>query len=127
VRTIEPYSLWRTQAGDIVLHAIRSDNRQHRSYRIDRIRGTRTTQETFTPQYAVELTPTAPISAPTATYTPRISTSRSSHSGPKYVYQCGLCGKRFEHSKRDSTLRKHKSGNGWPCPGRHGIWVDTKW
>ena len=127
VRIIEPYSLRRTQAGDIILHAVRSDNRQHRSYRIDRIRGARTTQETFTPQYAVELTPTGPISAPMAAYTPRVSAPRTSRSGPKYVYQCGICGKRFEHSKRDSTLRKHKSSSGWPCSGRHGIWVDTKW
>ena len=41
VRIIEPYSLRRTQAGDIVLHAVRADNQLHRSYRIDRIRGAR--------------------------------------------------------------------------------------
>lgn len=46
-RTIEPYSLRRTQEGDIVLHAIRSQNQQHRSYRVDRIRGARITQQTF--------------------------------------------------------------------------------
>jgi predicted nucleotidyltransferase component of viral defense system len=134
VRTIEPYSLRRTQAGDIVLHAVRADNQQHRSYRIDRIRGARTTQRTFTPRYAVELTPTGPISAPPTSHTPHITAPRTStisrtsgHSGPTYVYQCGLCSKRFEHSKRDSTLRPHKDKNDWPCSGRHGIWVDTKW
>jgi predicted nucleotidyltransferase component of viral defense system len=133
VRTIEPYSLRRTQAGDIILHAVRADNQLHRSYRIDRIRGARATQRTFTPRYAVELTPTGPISAPPISYTPRISSPRtstryrtSSHSGPTYVYECSRCNKRFEHSKRDSALRAHKDKNGWPCSGRHGIWVDTK-
>jgi predicted nucleotidyltransferase component of viral defense system len=95
VRMIEPYSLRRTQAGDIVLHAVRADNQQHRGYRADRIRGARTTQRTFIPRYAVELTPT----------------------GPTYVYECGICNKRFEHSKRDSSLRPHKDKNGWPCSG----------
>jgi predicted nucleotidyltransferase component of viral defense system len=133
VRIIEPYSLRRTQAGDIVLHAVRADNQLHRSYRVDRIRGARTTQRTFTPRYAVELTPTGPISSPPTLHTPRIATPRAAarsrafgHSGMTYVYQCGLCSKRFEHSKRDPTLRRHKDKNGWPCSGRHGIWVDTR-
>jgi predicted nucleotidyltransferase component of viral defense system len=131
VRTIEPYSLRRTQAGDLILHAVRADSRQHRSYRVDRIRGARTTQQTFTPLYAVELTPTGPISAPatarTAVARPSGLSRTSRRSGPIYVYQCGLCQKRFEHSKRDPTLRRHKSEGGWPCSGRHGIWVDTMW
>ena len=130
VRVIEPYSLRRTQAGDIVLHAVRADNQQHRSYRIDRIRGARATQQAFVPRYAIELTPTGPISAPPATYAPRISSPRpsrtSGHSGPTYVYECSRCNKRFDHSKRDSALRAHKDQNGWPCSGRHGVWVDTK-
>lgn len=62
-RTIEPYSLRRTQEGDVVLHAVRSQNQQHRSYRVDRIRGARITQQTFTPRYAVELTATGPWTA----------------------------------------------------------------
>jgi predicted nucleotidyltransferase component of viral defense system len=133
VRTIEPYSLRRTQAGDIVLHAVRADNQLHRSYRVDRILGARATQRTFAPRYAVELTPTGPISAPMASYTPRVTAPRASRSrtsarsGPVYVYECGYCNKRFEHSKRDPTLREHKTKDGWRCPGRHGVWVDTKY
>ena len=135
VRTIEPYSLRRTQAGDIILHAVRADNQLHRSYRVDRIRGARATRQTFTPRYAIELTPTGPISVPPASYPPRAASPRASTSsrtstrrtGPTHVYQCSYCNKRFERSTRDSTLRPHKDKNGWPCSGRHGIWVDTKW
>lgn len=68
VRIIEPYSLRTTQAGDIVLHAIRSDNQLHRSYRIDRIHGARATQQIFTPRYAIELTPAGPLSVPPTSY-----------------------------------------------------------
>lgn len=64
IRTIEPYSLRRTQAGDILLHAVRADAQQHRSYRIDRIQGASVTNCTFTPRYAVELTPMGPLVAP---------------------------------------------------------------
>jgi predicted nucleotidyltransferase component of viral defense system len=131
VRLIEPYSMRRTQAGDVVLHALRADGSGHRSYRIDRILGARASQRSFTPSYAIELTPTGPISAPLAFYSPRVSTYRPrarsrATSGPAYIYECGRCGKRFEHSKRDATLRAHNDKNGWPCSGRHGVWVETK-
>ena len=63
-RTIEPYSLRRTQEGNVLLHAVRWQNQQHRSYRVDRIQGARVTQQTFTPRYAVELMPTGPLSVP---------------------------------------------------------------
>jgi predicted nucleotidyltransferase component of viral defense system len=133
-RVIEPYSLRQTQAGEIVLHAVRVDNQQHRSYRVDRIGRAMTTQRTFTPRYAVELTPTGSLSIPPASQPVRGATTRASgwgrtvgRSGPVHVYECPLCNKRFEHSKRDSSLRSHKDKQGWPCHGRHGIWVDTKW
>jgi len=133
VRIIEPYSMRRTQAGDIVLHAERADGSGHRNYRVDRIVGARATRQSFTPRYAIELTPIGPISAPPAPYSPGITTSRTSgpsltasKTGPTYVYECSRCNKRFEHSKRDATLRAHKDKNGRPCSGRHGVWVDTK-
>jgi predicted nucleotidyltransferase component of viral defense system len=132
-RMIEPYSLRRTQAGNIVLHAVQVNDQQHRSFRVDRIRGARATQRSFAPRYAIELTPTGPISTPSVSYAPRVTAPRpaarpgTSRSGPTYVYQCSRCGKQFEHSKRDPALRAHKDKNGWPCSGRHGFWVDTKW
>ena len=56
-RRIEPYSLRRTREKNIILHAWNVDKNQHRSYRVDRIKGARTTNQIFTPRYAVELIP----------------------------------------------------------------------
>lgn len=134
VRLIEPYSMRRTQEGEIILHALRVDSKAHRSYLVNRIKGARATDRTFTPSYAIELTPMGPISVPPTSSLPRIAPPRTlrasrpgSKTGPTYVYQCSRCNKRFEHSKRDATLRAHKDTSGYPCSGRHGIWVDTQW
>jgi hypothetical protein len=140
VRTIEPYSLRRTQAGDIVLHAVRADEQQHRSYRIDQIQGASVTSRTFTPRYAVELTPTGPLVAPQTTsrvgatsglavgwgHTPRTGRHRVAASGPVYVYRCPVCGKKFEHKTRNATIRTHKNPQGWNCSGRRGIFERIK-
>ena len=102
-RRIEPYSLRRTQDGNIILHTWSVESNSHRSYRVDRIQGAKATSQSFTPRYAVELTPSGPVIIPptphtavtrTATQTfrstrpvtPR-STAKSSF-GPIYVYQC---------------------------------------
>jgi WYL domain len=45
VRRIEPYSLRRTREGNFVLHAIRSNNGEHRSYRVDRMRDATVTSQ----------------------------------------------------------------------------------
>ena len=60
VRRIEPYSLRRTRIGNILLHATRTFDGRHRSYRIDRIQGATTTQQSFVPRYMVELRPQGP-------------------------------------------------------------------
>ena len=58
-RRIEPYSLRRTTEGNIILHAHNVHKDEHRSYRVDRIRGARVTGQTFIPRYEIELTPKA--------------------------------------------------------------------
>jgi hypothetical protein len=144
-RRIEPYSLRRTRDGNIVLHAWNIDSDAHRSYRVDRILGARTTIQVFTPRYAVELTPSGPVSIPPTqrsasdaigasfggSLKPRApkSSSRSRvsrTSGPTYIHQCGTCGKKFRRKTRSTRMNKHKSPGGWPCPGRVGYYVDTK-
>ena len=48
-------------------------------------------------------------------------------SGPKYIYQCNYCGKKFTKSTRNSNIREHKDKNGYRCGGRYGYYVDTKY
>ncbi len=151
-RRIEPYSLRRTKDNNIILHAWSVDKNAHRSYRLDRIQGAQITSQVFVPRYAVELTPSGPVLIPPtqrssssstgaayggfglgAPRTPkrqkrrkasrRVGTLRS--SGPTYVYECAYCHKKFRRKKQSNTLNKHKTPNGWPCPGRTGHLVDT--
>ncbi len=138
-RLIEPYSLRRTRDGNLLLYAVKHDTRADRSYRVDRIQGAEVTKIPFTPKYAVELSAVGPLSAPLTTMRTegigslrpqRIkSTSRRSTSsgyGPKYVYRCIVCGRQFTHKAMDSSLNQHKNKQGYPCPGRTGMYVTTK-
>ena len=133
-RRIEPYSLRRTLDGNVVLHAHNVDRDAHRSYRVDRIQDARVTRQTFTPRYAVELTPMGPLAiAPTTpggwlqdTDRPRRARSLRSTKGPTYVYRCSYCQKRFYRKKRTRTLNPHKDKSGYPCSGRYAEWVDTR-
>jgi predicted nucleotidyltransferase component of viral defense system len=143
-RLIEPYSLRRTQDGNILLHAWNKDKNEHRSYRVDRMQGARTTNRTFTPRYAVELSPQGPVLvAPSAarpqSYAPRtppIRTSRTPSTGsrrsaslgqPVYIYQCPICQKKFRRNRMDGSLNAHKNDWGGQCSGRTGYLVDTKY
>ncbi len=133
VRRIEPYSLRRTGAGHVVLYALRADTKEIRSYRVDRIQGAQVTEQTFVPRYMVELTPSGPLRIPSTANrtesTARLTTPRVRHSspGPVYVLQCMACHKEFERKTSDTKLRAHKNPAGWPCPGRSGWLVRTKY
>lgn len=61
-RLIEPYSLRRSKAGNLLLFAVRHNTIEPRSYRVDRIQGAEITNTSFVPRHAVELTPSGPIS-----------------------------------------------------------------
>jgi len=66
-RLIEPYSLRRSKAGNLLLSAVKHNTNETRSYRVDRIQGAEVTNTSFVLKYTVELTPTGPISAPRLT------------------------------------------------------------
>jgi predicted DNA-binding transcriptional regulator YafY len=70
VRRIEPYSLRQTAEGNFVLHSLRSDSGEHRSYRVDRILDALVTGQSFSPRYLVELSPGAPLAIPSAAARP---------------------------------------------------------
>ena len=63
--TIEPYSVRRTSAGDLLLFGVKADTGESRSYRLDRIRSATVTRQAYRPRYAIELTATGPLDAPT--------------------------------------------------------------
>jgi len=130
-RVIEPYSLRRTQEGNVLLHAVRLDDNEHRSYRIDRIEGARVTRVTFVPRYAIELSHLGSLSIPVAARVPRASVRLSSRSrlkqSPRYIVQCPVCNKRFERKSYDVKLNTHKDKQGYPCSGRSGYLVETKY
>jgi hypothetical protein len=141
-RLIEPYSLRRTQDGNLLLHAVKHQTGEPRSYRVDRIEGADATQEPFVPRYAIGFSASEPLSAPatarrsaganlfqTSALTSRRTPRRSKVTGygPKYVYQCTLCGKKFTRKSNNTRLNPHKDKQGYPCPGRTGIYVTTKY
>jgi predicted nucleotidyltransferase component of viral defense system len=141
-RRIEPYSLRRTRDGNVILHAFNVDRGEHRSYRVDRIEGARATDQSFVPRYAIELTPSGPLTIPPTTtgepsrsgFGPRpLQSPRSrnpalrSPAGPTYVYECMYCRKRFNRKKQTTTLRPHKDKSGFPCPGRTAYFIETRY
>jgi predicted nucleotidyltransferase component of viral defense system len=61
-RLIEPYALRRSQAGNLLIYAIKTSTGEVRSYRVDRIEGVRVTNTAFVPRYALELSVALPVS-----------------------------------------------------------------
>lgn len=147
IRIIEPYSLRRTKEGNLILYAVKTQTGEARCYRVDRIESVKVTTRTFRPKYKIEFSASGTIHAqPTARkaelssyggfgpFSPKKSirrwTSRRSTNsfGMKYIFQCGLCGKKFTRSRYNSTLRPHKYKGqyGMDCSGRTGMFVGNK-
>lgn len=128
-RIIEPYSLRRTRAGDMILYAIRTDNRELRCYRVDRIESVSVTNVPYKPVYAVEFSKTGTISAPMMKRSGSSIRTRYTRgrTGFTYTIECPYCGRTFKRKTRNTTLRPHKDKSGWPCHGRRGYIVDTRW
>jgi hypothetical protein len=128
-RVIEPYSLRRTRAGNLILHAERADGSGHRSYRVERIQGLRTTTVPFRPRFPIEFSSQGPLHAPPQyrTLVPAARTSRPrSARMTEYLYECTRCGREFAHTRRNSSLRQHNDPYGYRCTGRTGRYVGTR-
>ena len=54
-RLVEPYSLFRTKDGNLLLRAIKHKTGEPRSYRLDRVQDVVVTQMPFKPRYAIEM------------------------------------------------------------------------
>lgn len=138
-RLIEPYSLRRSSAGNLLLCAVRHEDGEVRSYRVDQIQGVDVSTTPFVPKYPVELTPAGSLYAPEIQWR-AISTTRSFAiqpkarskavvsigRGPTHVFRCTVCGKLFKRKTYDATLNPHKNKQGHPCYGSFGIFVKTQ-
>jgi predicted nucleotidyltransferase component of viral defense system len=144
IRAIEPYSLRRTKADELVLYAVRSADGQTRSYRVDRIESAAVKRESFNPRFRIELTRAGAISAPSVSsgrpararfaaprsraFQPvrpqavRSPRARAPFGATKHVFECPVCHKRFTRSTYDASLNSHKNKNGWDCYGSVGIY-----
>ncbi len=133
IRIVEPYSLRRTKENNLLLYAIKVDTRELRSYRVDRIKSIEVTDKAFQPVYQIEFSPLGDIYAPpthreaTLKYPSFREKSYKTSYGPKYIFECSICGKRFKRSKYDSILKPHKDKSGRDCFGRVGIFIETKY
>jgi hypothetical protein len=131
-----------TREGNLLLYAVKHTTGEDRSYRVDRIQAANVTKIPFTPRYFVELTASGPVSIPPTTrkeigprgvrpvkimFSRRSSRKVSSDFGPKYVFQCSVCGKQFTHKSYDASLNPHKDKQGFPCYGRYGMYITTKY
>jgi len=143
VRLIEPYSLRRTKDGNLILHAIKVETQEGRTYRVDRIESIKVTTRVFKPRYEIEFSPSGTIQAPPTArksgfssfggYSlmgrPHRSITRTMATNPfgmKYVFQCGICMKKFTKTKYDANLREHKNSWGMSCPGKTGYFIGNK-
>jgi predicted nucleotidyltransferase component of viral defense system len=129
-RLIEPYSLRRSSAGRLLLHAERSDGSGHRTYGVDKITGLRVSTTPFRPRYQIEFSSQGPLHAPSQSRTSPGSARRSPSSVRRttrvHIYLCTRCGKEFRHGRRDASLRAHKDLRGYPCSGRLGRYIGTR-
>lgn len=120
VRRIEPYSLRVSQAGNLLLYALRTDGRGIRAYRVDQIESVTVTTQPFQPQFLVEFRPTGALrAAPVAT---RPRRPRAGSATP-YRVECQLCGRTFARKNPGIKLNPHKDRTGYPCRGRRGYQV----
>lgn len=115
-----------------------------RSFVSNKVEALENTEETFEPQYPIELSksgempedrylfdPNKPEKAPRAPRTRAVRTPRPRRQrvsgGLKYIFKCSVCGKRFTRSSHDASLRPHKGKGGYQCYGTYGIYAGTKY
>jgi predicted nucleotidyltransferase component of viral defense system len=141
-RIVEPYALKYLQRKDgtqreylyVYNRSGGSNPPGLRSLVADNFQSIEITDEKFEPQYPIELSkagekPENPYlfdpNRPTKTRARR--TSRVRRSGPRYIYQCNICGRKFSKTKMNNGLGEHKNKSDHRCGGRFGIYVTTKW
>lgn len=133
-RRVEPYTLYQTTEGNIVLGVFDLGRSDRRSFRVDRIRNARVTDDSFLARFATEVGSggigAAARPAPSTVGLPRSPVPSGPRRGRRseqirHVIQCPVCQKRFYSGQYDTRLRSHKTPGGRQCPGRTGIYLGT--
>jgi predicted nucleotidyltransferase component of viral defense system len=126
-RVVEPYSLRRARAGNVLLYAWELAAGHIKAFDLGKIANLRVGSTSFSPRYAIDLGLIAPVAERRHSGSPRAGRPRGGprrrSRGISHVYQCVVCGRRFRHSRFDSSLGPHKDKQGYPCAGRVGIFV----
>lgn len=142
-RTVEPYSLKYLQRKDGVqreyLYVFNKSGGSNvpgiRCFVPENIQNIENTEDKFTPQYQIELSKAGEKPENPYLFDPNkpmrpVRTRTSIFGRPsitKYVYQCSACGKQFTKTKMNGTLNAHKNKSSYPCYGRYGYYVTTKY
>lgn len=128
-RMVEPYALRRARAGNVLLYAWELAAGHIKAFDLGKIANLRVGSTNFNARYAIELGLIAPVAQRLPGTSPRSGRSRHGSRRPSpgvsYVYECWVCGRRFRHRKRDSSLGRHKDKQGNPCSGRRGNFVQS--
>jgi hypothetical protein len=126
-RLVEPYSLYKTKDGNLVLRVVKHESDISRSYRVDRIEGIRVTQIPFVARYEISLTPfSATVLKKPGSFHRSVITAKNKRRSANnyYTVKCGVCGKSFRRKLTQSArLNPHKNKSGLPCYGRVGVRV----
>ncbi len=141
-RIVEPYSLKYLQRRDgnereylYVYNLIGGSSLPGiRCFVAENVQSIENTEEHFEPRNIIELskageTPENPylFDPNKPLHTPRVRRFGTLSYGPRYVYQCNYCGRKFSKRINNGTLGKHKDKYKYPCSGRYGYYVDTKY
>lgn len=150
-RIIEPYSLKYLEKKDgtqreyfyVYDRTGSSNNPGVKSFIAINVQSIENTEEKFEPKFQIELSkagekpenpylfdPNRPTKAPRRRtgVISRVSSTRTRTPsyGPKYIYQCSSCGKRFYRKTQNSTIKPHKSKSGFTCYG-YGVYMGMKY
>ncbi|MEK7477517.1 MAG: nucleotidyl transferase AbiEii/AbiGii toxin family protein [Candidatus Coatesbacteria bacterium] len=125
-RLVEPYSLRRNRAGNLLFYAMKVAPRALRSYSVGMIQSVKVTTRPFEPVAPVEFSATGPLTAPLTHR--RVTGSRryTGSSGTVYIVECSSCGRHFTRKTGDTAMKPHRDQTGDPCYGRSGHVVETR-
>lgn len=138
LRTIEPLSFRKAQTtGNRLFYGFHKEDNQSKAFIINKIQSVEVTNIPYIErEHPVEITASGEVSMPPVRsgsrqiyknfVKPRIRRSyRNSFSylGPKHIYECYHCNKKFRRKQMNSKLNPHKDKSGYFCPGRVGNYL----